>query len=276
MRGRAGIGAKAGGLVLCCALGWAGFGSTAWEAGGSIDPSRLKPTFADDFNTLSVSAYGENGSRWIAHTPWNGDFGDASFADPQRGFPFRIHDGILEIEARKGGDGKWRSGLLASATPSNSGFAQRYGYFEMRAQLPPGPGLWPAFWLNANQSHDDPRPGVEIDVIEYYGQFPNAYHSVVHVWDKADPKHSREMDHVTKVPSGSLTSGFHTYGVDVEPDWITFYLDRRETWRAATPPELKDPLMVLADLAMGPGWPIDRTPNPSIMKVDYVHVFAAP
>lgn len=273
---RAGIGWRAVRFALCCALGWAGLAGGARAAGEQIDPCRLKPTFTEDFNTLSVSAYGENGSRWIAHTPWNGDFGDAAFADPQPGFPFRTQDGILEIEARKDAAGKWRSGLLASATPTNSGFAQRYGYFEMRAQLPPGPGLWPGFWLNANQPHSDPKPGVEIDVIEYYGQFTGAYHSSVHVWEKANPKSSRELDHITKVPPGSLTSGFHTYGVDVEPDWITFYLDRRETWQVATPAELKDSLMVLVDLAMGSGWPIDRTPDPSIMKVDYIHVFAPP
>jgi len=251
-------------------------GASAHAAGAPIEPCQLRPTFTEDFNTLSVSAYGDNGSRWIAHTPWNGDFGDAAFANPEPGFPFRVHDGILDIEARKGTDGKWQSGLLASATPANAGFAQRYGYFEMRAELPPGPGTWPGFWLNANQRHDDPEPGVEIDVMEYYGQFPDAYHSVVHVWDKADPKKSTEQDHITSVPSGSLTSGFHTYGVDVEPEWITFYLDRREIWRVAAPPELKDPMMVLVDLALGSGWPIDRTPNPSIMKVDYIHVFAPP
>jgi beta-glucanase (GH16 family)/glycosyltransferase involved in cell wall biosynthesis len=261
------------GLALAATLSLA---TGARAAVPDIDPCRLRPTFTDDFNTLSVSAYGETGSRWIAHTPWNGDFGDAAFADPQAGFPFRVQDGVLDIEARKNAGGKWQSGLLASATPTNGGFSQRYGYFEMRAQLPPGPGTWPGFWLNANQPKNDPRPGVEIDVIEYYGQFPNAYHSAVHVWNKADPKKSTEQDHVTSVPSGSLTSGFHTYGVDVEPDWITFYLDRHETWRVATPPELQDPLMVLVDLALGSGWPIDKTPNPSVMKVDYVHVFAPP
>jgi hypothetical protein len=26
-------------------------------------------------------------------------------------------------------------------------------------------------------------------------------------------------------------------------------------------------------LALGSGWPIDRTPNPSFMYVDYVHVY---
>ena len=34
--------------------------------------------------------------------------------------------------------------------------------------------------------------------------------------------------------------------------------------------------MVLVNLALGSGWPIDHTPNPSTMKVDYIHVFAPP
>jgi beta-glucanase (GH16 family) len=97
---------------------------------------------------------------------------------------------------------------------------------------------------------------------------------VVHVWDKLDDKKSRAEDHVVKVAAGSLTGGFHTYGVDVEPDWITFYLDRRETWRTSTPPELQAPSMVLVNLALGSGWPIDHTPNPSTMKVDYIHAYA--
>jgi beta-glucanase (GH16 family) len=163
--------------------------------------------------------------------------------------------------------------LLASATPSIEGFSQRYGYFEARALLPPGPGVWPGFWLNSSQPQASKKPGVEVDVLEYYGQFPNAYHSAVHVWDKADPTKNRVQDHVTDVPSGSLSSAFHTYGADIEPDRITFYLDRHETWRVATPPELQGPLMLLVNLALGSGWPIDRTPNPSIMKVDYVHAY---
>ena len=52
-----------------------------------------------------------------------------------------------------------------------------------------------------------------------------------------------------------------------------FYLDRRETWRIATPAELTKPLMVLVSLALGSGWPIDLTPNQSIMEIDYVHVY---
>jgi glycosyltransferase involved in cell wall biosynthesis len=247
---------------------------TARAMPAMLDLCDFRPTFTEDFNTLSVSPRGETGSRWIAHTPWHGDFGDAAFTDPRPGFPFRVQGGILDIEARKGADGKWQSGLLASATPTGAGFAQRYGYFEMRAQLPPGPGTWPAFWLNANQPQGSKEPGVEIDILEYYGQFTDGYHSVVHVWNKLDTKKSRAADHVTKVPPGSLTGAFHTYGAEVAKDWITFYLDRHETWRTPTPAEMQPPSMVLVNLALGSGWPIDKTPNPSIMKVDYIHVYA--
>ena len=97
---------------------------------------------------------------------------------------------------------------------------------------------------------------------------------MVHVWNKLDAKKSRAADHITKVPPGSLTSAFHTYGAEVTPDWITFYLDRRETWRTPTPPEMQAPSMVLVNLALGSGWPIESTPNPSIMRVDYIHVYA--
>jgi beta-glucanase (GH16 family) len=241
--------------------------------GTALDLCTFRPTFLEDFNSLSVSGRPEDHQRWFAHTPWAGDFGDAAFTDPQPDFPFTIHNGILWIEARKGGDNKWRSGLLASAQPDGTGFGQRYGYFETRAKLPKGPGVWPGFWLNANQQRGVKDPGVEIDVLEYYGQFPDGFHSSVHIWDNTGADNNRVSDHVTPVAYGSLYDNFHTYGVDVEPDWVTFYLDRREIWRVATPPELTKPFMALVSLALGSGWPIDHTPDPSIMEIDYVHVY---
>ena len=48
----------------------------------NLDGYRL--TFDEDFREpLSVSAWGP-GTRWIAHTPYAGDFGDAGFADPEK------------------------------------------------------------------------------------------------------------------------------------------------------------------------------------------------
>ena len=143
------------------------FGSDgAFAQSSEIDFSKLQMTFREDFDdTLSVSPWGPN-TRWIAHTPWAGDFGDAAFADPRLGvFPFTLEGGILRIEARKNDKGKWESGLLASADSSGRGFSQQYGYFEMRAKLPKGPGVWPAFWLGSIVDKAAPA-SVEIDVLE--------------------------------------------------------------------------------------------------------------
>lgn len=246
-----------------------------------LDICKYKMTFGDDFNTLSVSSSNNERTRWSAHTPWNGDFGDAKFidpidmyADPEKNAPFHVKDGILTIRAQKHEDGKWTSGLLSSADPTNAGFAQAYGYFEARMKLPPGPGVWSAFWLGTNAKKGDKAPSVEIDVIEYYGQFSDGFHSVLHVWNSVDPHKTRSEDIVTKVPSGSLTTDFHNYGVEVSKDFIIYYLDRKEVGRHVTPVEHNRPLMVLVNLALGSGWPIDKTPNPSDLLVDYIHVYS--
>lgn len=241
-----------------------------------LDLHNYHQVFAEEFNSLSISSWGEGDTRWIAHTPWHGDFGDAEFTDPGIDFPFRIVNGRLQITAKKDGTGKWRSGLIASAKPDTSGFTQSYGYFECRMRLPAGPGNWPAFWLNASLPPGSTEPGVEIDVIEYYGHDTDEYQAALHVWDNLQENgvnKSRVYYTDVKVNDGSLINGFHNYGVDVAPDFITYYFDRREVWKVNTPPEMKRPFMVLVNLALGGGWPIDQTPNPSTLSVEYVRVY---
>ncbi len=238
----------------------------------NLDGYRL--TFDEDFRgPLSVSAWGP-GTRWIAHTPYAGDFGDAGFADPTEGFPFTVKDGVLQIEAKKVGD-KWRSGLLCSVDPKGDGFSQKFGYFEMRAKLPTGLGTWPAFWLMGVPQLVEPKDKktlaqIEIDVVEQYGVGPNALHTTLHLWGPGD-FHWGEGD--TSLVTG-MTDDFHTYGALVEEDFTTFYFDRAELRKERTPREAKVPLYLMVDLALGGGWPIDRTPDPSRMLVDYVRAYA--
>jgi beta-glucanase (GH16 family) len=235
-----------------------------------LDLSRMHLTFDEKFNSLDVSAHGP-GTRWIPHTPWSGDFGDAAFSDPEPGFPFTVHNGVLQIEARKEPDGRWRSGLLASADSNGAGFSQKYGYFEMRAKLPKGKDLWPAFWLDsvADTTKDS---SVEIDALEHYGQFPDLFNSTLHVWFTNGTSRSEPL-HTQQVSLNSLYNDFNTYGILIEADWIKFYLDRVEYWRTRTPPELRQSIILL-NLALGSGWPIDEAPSPSFMLVDYVRVYA--
>ena len=62
------------------------------------------------------------------------------------------------------------------------------------------PGHWPAFWLSSLKPQSDPSPGIEIDVVEYYGHATDAYSSSLHVWYKgADKAKSTHLVHHTPV-----------------------------------------------------------------------------
>ncbi len=236
----------------------------------SLKLDGYRVTFDEDFTgKLDVSAWGP-GTRWIAHTPFAADFGDAKFTDPGADFPFTVENGILRIEARKV-DGHWQSGLLASVDRQGNGFAQKFGYFEMRAKLPKGPGVWPAFWLMGQRGVVDKSIiNIEIDVLEQYGARPNALASTVHYWG---PNNYHRAEGRTFIIPG-MTDDFHRYGVLIEEDFTTFYFDGIELFRRKTPPEAKVPVYPLVNLALGSGWPIEQTPNPSILEVDYVRVWS--
>ncbi|MBY5588703.1 glycoside hydrolase family 16 protein [Rhizobium leguminosarum] len=265
---RYGISSKALALLIVLGLGaLPGQPSLAQEP-LNIDAYQL--TFEESFDSLDVSAWGEKTSRWIAHTPWNGDFGDARFTDPAPGFPFTTDQGILKIEARKEADGTWRSGLLSSVNPKGEGFSQQFGYFEARMKLPPGKGVWPAFWLIGL---DRSKYTAEIDVLEYYGRAPYEFSMGFHIWRQSQGGQNSTGGYWQKVQDGILNSDYHTYGVDIQADKTSFYFDRKFIWSFDTPKEFHMPFYPLVNLALGSGWPIDETPNPSILLVDYIHVY---
>ena len=244
-----------------------------------LELDKYEVVFSEEFHKpLDVSAWGPN-TRWIAHTPWRGDFGDAAFDNPSADHPFTVKDGKLRIEARKlkrapPGVRPWRSGLLASNDPHGKGFSLQYGYFEMSAKLPDTKGVWPAFWLSSSYDRTQPGAGadgsIEIDILEYYG-FKDAYRVTVHVWS---PKPHREQSRRALIPNLDVASGFHTYGALVTPKTIVFYRDRRTVAQIDTPKEHNKPLMILLNLGLGGGWPIDEVKDPTHMYVDYVRAYA--
>ncbi|HZZ70701.1 MAG TPA: glycoside hydrolase family 16 protein [Pirellulales bacterium] len=233
---------------------------------------QFKLTFDESFQApLSVSAHGP-GTRWTTHTPYGGDFGDAGFADPEKDFPFTIKNGVLQIEAKKFGD-RWRTGFLCSVDPKGNGFSQQYGYFEMRAKLPKGLGTWPAFWLNGirhlKETDKSKLTNVEIDVLEQYGVNENAMRSTIHLWGPG--QFHWAIGDATLVPD--MVDDFHSYGVLVEEDLTRIYFDGSEVQKWPTPKEAKVPLYIMVDLALGGGWPIKATPNPSHLLVEHIRAY---
>ena len=268
---RLSTGVKSAGTIGAALAAWmliaAPAPGPASATGTPIDLRQYELTFDEPFDSLDVSAWGPK-TKWIAHTPWAGDFGDAQFIDPKPGEPFTTSGGILNITMTRR-TGKWQSGLLSSADRESHGFVQSGGYFEMRAKLPGGQGVWPAFWLGSNAKDGMSNP--EIDVIEYYGQFADSYRASTHVWHngQAIGGDSIKID----VPAHSLEKVYHLYGVSIDPAATIFYLDRREVARLPTKPEFLYPVYMMVDLGAGGGWPIEGMPDPSVMSVDYVRAY---
>lgn len=241
-------------------------------------------SFSDEFSTMSIAAPSDNPTtKWTSKPAHGAGFGDASFANQNQfaaGHPFSIVNGALRITCRNIG-GSWRSGLISSVTkttahPEGEGFSQAMGYWEARMKFPAGSGVWPGFWLLGMGRLATPREQVaEIDIVEYYCQPINQFSQVLHVWSPTGVKmNGQQYNHAT---GSNLTTAFHTYGVLIKDDFISYYLDGVLQWQVATPPEAKKPMWVMAEYAIGAGWPIDAAAiDNSYTDIDYIRVYAAP
>src|SRR5258708_22569680 len=77
----------------------------------------LRPVFIENFDEdtapnrriESISSNRIGPTRSTAHTPWNGDFGDAVFVDPIPGGPFAIKGGMISITPSKNSYTPWKS-----------------------------------------------------------------------------------------------------------------------------------------------------------------------
>jgi beta-glucanase (GH16 family) len=55
----------------------------------------------------------------------------------------------------------------------------------------------------------------------------------------------------TAVATADLSDGFHTYGVNWQPDVIEWYIDGTKVAGTATPADMHKPMYILANLAVG-------------------------
>jgi hypothetical protein len=237
---------------------------------------------------------------WIAHTPSNTDW--FTFQDPGKPFhPFGLGKTGLTIRVQKAGHdphhwfGGYSGGLLSSMDGTGKGFARQYGYFEASMKTSGGPNIWPAFWLlDAPSLTDKTLPdGAEIDIMESYGNWgtgpdqkpPGDPDNDSVTWPIWSHNGSQNACAGSFAREPGMTTSFHTCGVDLEPDFITWHCDRKPIWRVPTYPAAKRPIFVLLDLALGGGthnnaartdydWSLP--PNPSDLKVEYVAVWASP
>jgi beta-glucanase (GH16 family) len=179
--------------------------------------------------------------------------------------PFRLHDGMLDIVADRAPERvkpmlkgyEYVSGVITTQ-PS---FSQTYGYFEMRAKLPAGKSIWPAFWLLPLDLSWPP----EIDIMESIGD-PSEYYATLHSNDEKDPG--------TKISISR--DDFHTFAAEWDPKTVVWFVDGREVKRMPTPPDMHKPMYMIANLAMGGDWagyPDASTRFPAAFRIDYIRAY---
>ncbi len=235
-------------------------------AGSKLNLSDFKLSFSDDFNSLDVVPNNGEG-KWFA--PARAGFGAAKFMAPTGASnPFSVSNGQLTINMKKV-DGAWQSGTMQTVNSAGEGFAQEYGYFEMRAAFHGGKGAWPAFWL-LPQDTTVTRP--EVDIVEAYGGDPDGHHQAVHL--RTSQTHAWESNYTGL--AGSMFDGtFHTYGARITTDWITVFYDGKELSRFPMSEFFRTPLYMVVTLAMNPS-EVAQASGRYDMVLDYVRAYSAP
>jgi beta-glucanase (GH16 family) len=161
-------------------------------------------------------------------------------------------------------------------------FDQEFGRIEARILLPPGQGIWPAFWMLGANIDELPWPECgEIDIMEYRGQDRGVVHGSLH-----GPGYSggEPITAAYRLPDeGTFDTGFHVFAVEWDPGRITWTVDDTVFQVVTTSDVLArgrwvfdEPFFILLNVAVGGsfvGPPSAETPFPVSMTVDYVRVY---
>jgi beta-glucanase (GH16 family) len=194
-----------------------------------------------------------------------------------------VADGFLTITARRetGAPGfPYTSTRLRSLNKGE----WTYGRMEMRAKMPVGAGLWPAFWmLSSNQGlYGGWAASGEIDIVEYIGSEPDRIFGTIHYGGNWPNNVFSSSGY--QLPAGTFDQDFHVFAIEWEEEEIRWYVDdihyaTQNSWystAAPFPAPFDVDFHLLLNLAVGgnlPGPPNNDTQFPQDYVIDYVRVY---
>jgi len=259
-------------LLTCSAPSWAqcaGFEycTLVWsdEFGGTeVDTTKWSFQRGDGSEVSLPPGWGNNELQW--YTDQNAT----------------VADGFLTITARAESiEPGWHytSARLRSLNKGD----WTYGRMEMRARMPVGKGLWPAFWmLPTDRAYGGWAASGELDIVEYIGSKPDEIFGTIHYggeWPANTFSTSRY-----NLSAGTFNEGFHEFAIEWEEGEIRWYVDdvqygSRTNWYStggAFPAPFDVDFHLLLNLAVGgnlPGAPDANTQFPQEYIIDYVRVY---
>ena len=244
-------------------------------------PQGYNLVFNEDFNGFSLDR-----SKWNTQYRWGPDliinsesqyYVDA-LNQPDFGHsPYEFNGEHLTISAIPTPghlrDRARQQNYLSGNLTTHNKFNMRYGYIEMRAQLPRGRGLWPAFWL-LHSADFNKRP--EIDIVEMLGHQPDlAYHTYHYFENNSNLRSTPSF----QAFGPDYSAGFHTYAVQWEPGRIIWFIDGVERNRYESGNVSNEDMYILVNLAVGGWWagePDGSTPFPARFSIDYIRAYQKP
>lgn len=244
---------------------------------------RYKIIWSDEFDQAKLDT-----------NTWTGWIGTAYNEEHQyytrRDTNLHVNDGFLYLVGLRENYGgrQWTSGRIKS----QDNFEFQYGRVEIRAKLPAGKGLWPAFWMLGSNINDIGWPySGEIDIMEYRGNLANQTHGTVHFANQppgsGDPNGDRRLiGHEYTLPSGSFAEDFHLFQFEWTDSTMTWFIDDVEFFHLTRSQieaqtsyyPFDQPFYLILNLAIGGNFlgdqqPDASTPDRNEVIVDYVRVY---
>lgn len=229
--------------------------------GTSLDPASWTYEIGDGCPTLC--GWGNNELQYYTNQPEN----------------LYFTQGKMVIEAKRETIGGRAYSSARIVTQGKKSF--KYGRVDIRAILPEGRGLWPAFWMLGESITSKGWPACgEIDIMELVGHQPSTVHSTVHFGPNTASRQFRGFSRT--LGAGKFIDEFHVFSINWEEDLIEFFVDGVRFY-TVTPSTtagfdypFNDNFFFLFNIAVGgdwPGAPDGSTVFPQRMIVDYIRVF---
>ncbi len=197
-----------------------------------------------------------------------------------------IENGCLVIESIKTGDPKRPYTSASLNTLGKKEFL--YGKLEMRAKLPFGQGIWPAFWTLGVDIETNPWPACgEIDIMELVGGTNKTFatcpfedhmgndvcQATIHY-----PNEKKALQRALELKDGNFCDDFHIFGIEWTENCIKAYVDNiiYNKLDITDIPAFHRPHYVLVNTAIGGGWPGDpdeTTIFPQKYYIDWIRYY---
>ena len=286
---------------LCC-LCWtagAGLAPAADAPAPPLEKPGWKLTFHDEFDRPQLNdmywfpAYRSGRkeyfnrigkeSRWVDHNAhYVIEDGVLKLRIDER-LPFRPDKSTPCVSCVQTSD--HRFGATTSEYQILDKFAQKYGWFEIRAKCAKGSGLLNAFWLHQHdptkqeytpegRRRDVGEGVVEIDIFELPGNLVEKRRNTcnIHFIDSE----VRKAGNYTYDMDFDASQGFHVWAMEWQEGQVDWYVDGKvvNTYKGPTPQEK---MFILIALFQYSGWIGQIDPNmtyPRDFEVDYVRVYA--